>query len=64
MILHNDMQKIIDTWWLEQKNDWKHKGTPKNHIFISLNNLKKHLKSEKIKFEEMKELMKHDGGVW
>jgi len=60
MLLHNDIQKIVDMWWDIEKDNWEEAGTPNNHIFLSLNNLKNYLYSERIKEEKMKKLMKDD----
>ena len=58
MLIHKEMQKIVDEYWRIEYEDWEDKDNPEKHIFLAINSLKNHLEGEKHKEKKMKKLMK------
>ena len=58
MQINDDMHRIVHLLWEKEKERWERNGTPNNHIFISINNMKNYLVAERKREEKIKELMK------
>ena len=48
----DDIQKLIDKYWLRLKSEWEDEGTPESHEFQYWNNINNWLVSLKRKGEQ------------
>ena len=44
--IHNDLLKIIGMFWEMEKRHWQESNYPDDHIFISLDNVKKWMEKQ------------------
>ena len=44
--IHNDLLKIIGMFWEIEKRHWEESNYPDDHIFISLDNVKKWMEKQ------------------